>query len=125
MSCSVMIKAEDGEERRVCVDSEELKIMTVKEFRRRFCPDDGYGHYELVYENKRLEDHQTLHSCGVRNGVIIHQKREKCVVYPQGPKKEINDSPLPRSMSMEKLVPMRKFEIKYVTVRMPEKPQSP
>lgn len=36
-----MIKAEDGEERRVFVDSEEeLKIMTVKEFRRRFCPDD-------------------------------------------------------------------------------------
>lgn len=42
------------------------------------------------------------------------------VIHAQGPKKEINDSPLPRSMSMEKLVPMRKFEITYVTVNMSE-----
>ncbi|XP_048015076.1 uncharacterized protein LOC125247681 [Megalobrama amblycephala] len=64
MSCSVIIKNMNGDERRVYVDSEEeLKNMNVEEFRRRFCPDVGRRRYIKLYILKEPADDQTRSDC--------------------------------------------------------------
>ncbi|ROL48375.1 Ubiquitin-60S ribosomal protein L40 [Anabarilius grahami] len=103
MSCEIFVV---GEERKsVCVDSEELKNMTVKEFKRRAYPDDPYDMLRIIYAGKQLEDNRTLGDYRISNECTIHMIRRL-----RGGGEPDEDKGVPRTESLEKLADMQQEE---------------
>ncbi|CAM4733644.1 unnamed protein product [Leuciscus chuanchicus] len=64
-SCTIYVESLTGKIIPVDVDSEELKNMTVEEFRRRVDRTGQSDDYRLFFKSRELEDHQTLRDCGI------------------------------------------------------------
>lgn len=110
MSVNIFITDMTGQRRTVCVDSEEeLKNMTVEEFKKRFFPEKKYKwDLRLIFEGKQLEDARTLGSYGILNESTIFAVPR----LPGGglPPPEDEDKRIPRTESMERLAEMQQTE---------------
>ncbi|XP_042609243.1 ubiquitin-like [Cyprinus carpio] len=109
MSVKIFIVELTGQRRTVCVDSEELKNMTVEEFKRRFFHEEEYQWgIRLIFEGKQLEDARTLGSYGILNESTIFALPRIRGGGPPPPEDE--DKRIPRTESMEALASMQQTE---------------
>ncbi|XP_067236430.1 ubiquitin-ribosomal protein eL40 fusion protein-like isoform X2 [Chanodichthys erythropterus] len=112
MNCRIFVNELTGKTLSVYVDSEEeLRNMTVKELKRRVCPDLPYHMCRLLYRDKELENDHTLRYYGVSNGCTMLM-----IICPPagrggggGPPPD-EDKGVPRTESMEKLADMQQEE---------------
>ncbi|XP_043084666.1 polyubiquitin 9-like [Puntigrus tetrazona] len=108
MSCCIFVKGWDGKERTVCVDSEEeLKNMTVGEFKRRAYPEFELN-LRLIFDGKQLEDEHTLGFYGIKDRSILHALKHLCGGGPSCAEEDDGDEAMSRTRSIERLAEMQK-----------------